>query len=114
MAKVLSSRAGAKLILLAHATPLSRLSSIYRWGLNPAFARGRLAVVWLHAPSRSSWAIPHVADRHNVPEGEVALIRVAVPRSWIRRNRRGVWTCDRIIPASCFVSVRPGAFAVPA
>src|SRR5438105_192806 len=101
-------------VLLAHATPVGRLASIYRGGLNPAYSRGRLSAVWLHTPGRSAWATAHVAERHQVDPARVVVLRVLVPRSWLRRNRRGVWTCNRIIPASCFVSVRPGAFAVPA
>ena len=104
----------AKLVLLAHATPLARLASIYRFGLNPAYSRGALPVVWLHSPGRSPWAAGHVAARHRVAPGSVCVLRVLVPRAWLRRNRRGVWVCPRVIPASCFVSVRPGAFAVPA
>ncbi len=114
MAKVLGSRSGAKLVLLAHATLLPRLASIYRWGINPAYARGRLPVVWLHSPGRSAWASAHVAERHSADPASVVVVRVLVPRRWLVRRARGVWTCSRVIPASCFVSVRPGAFAVPA
>jgi hypothetical protein len=115
MAKVLRPRPRAKIVLLAHATPLSRLASIYRFGLNPAFARGALRVVWLHTPGRSSWACAHVAACHQVAPSAVVVLRLLVPRSWLRRNRRGVWVCSRVIPASRFVCVRPAdGFAVPA
>jgi hypothetical protein len=98
--------------LLAHATPVRNLRSIGAFGLSPAFARGRLPVVWLHSPSRSRWALPHVAARHQVAEADTVLIRLAVPRAWLRRRSRGVWVCARVIPPSCIVSVRPAAFAV--
>jgi hypothetical protein len=101
-------------VLLAHATPIARLASIYRWGLNPAFSQGALKCVWLHTPGRSPWAAVHVARRHNVAASAVVVLRVLVARRWLRRNRRGVWTCNRIIPASCFVCVRPAVFRVPA
>jgi hypothetical protein len=28
------------------------------------------------------------------------ILEVDVPRSWLRRNRRGLWYCPRDIPAS--------------
>jgi hypothetical protein len=34
-----------------------------------------------------------------------------VPRAWLVRRRRGLWTCARPIGPDCIVSVRPAAFA---
>jgi len=97
--------------VLFHATPISRLRSIRTLGLLPGCARGKLKVVWLHSLSKSSWAISHVAERHGVAEAQVVIIKLAIPRAWLRRNRRGVWVCDRVGPPSRFISVRPVAFA---
>jgi hypothetical protein len=96
-------------VVLRHATPRSRLRSILSAGLWPTFARSTCKVVWLHTPCRSAWALPHVASRHGCALADVALITLAVPRSWLRRNRRGVWVCDRVVPPSCIVSVNPRA-----
>ena len=97
--------------VLRHATPLRNVRSILRSGLLPGLARGRLKAVWLHTPSRSSWAIPHVANRHHVQEELVAVLTVEVPRSWLRKRGRGVWCCARAISPEWVVSVRL-AFAV--
>jgi hypothetical protein len=35
----------------------------------------------------------------------VVVLTVNVPRSWLRRNRRGLWTCDRDIPPARIVAV---------
>ena len=62
-------------------------------------SRGALLAVWLHAPGASVWAIPHTSRRHGVPVEAVAVLEVNVPRSWLRRGRRGLWICFRDIPA---------------
>ena len=99
-------------VLLAHATPCRRLKSIFAFGLSPAFARGKQRVVWLHSPARSAWALPHVAARHQVAAADTVLIRVRVPRSWLRRRGRGLWACARVIPAARFVCIRPAAACI--
>src|SRR5262249_25065188 len=39
-----------------------------------------------------------------------AVVRVEgeVPRSWLRRSRKGMWYCTRDIPAARFLPVGPG------
>jgi hypothetical protein len=83
---------------LRHATPAVNLPSIRARGLLTAMSRGVLPLVWLHVPGASRWAVPHVSRRHGVPVESVALLTISVPRSWVRRNKRGLWTCDRDIP----------------
>jgi hypothetical protein len=92
-----------------HATPTRNLPSILEVGLDPAYARGRLRVVWLHSRGRRAWAIPHVAERHNVPVEAVSIITVRVPRSWLVRRKRGVWTCRDLIRPRFLVAVNPFA-----
>ena len=90
-------------MLLRHATPARNLDSIRRRGLLTAMSRGALPLIWLHAPGASLWAVPHVSRRHGVPAEAVVVLTVNVPRSWVRRNRRGLWTCDRDIPPARIV-----------
>jgi hypothetical protein len=85
-------------MLLRHATPARNLSSIRARGLLTGMARGALRLVWLHTTGASRWAVPHIGRRHGVPVQDVALLEVEVPRSWVRRNRAGLWTSDRDIP----------------
>ena len=88
---------------LRHATPSVNLSGIRAHGLLTIMSRGVLPLVWLHSAGASRWAVPHVGRRHGVPFSDVSLLEVDVPRSWLRRTKRGLWTCDRDIPAERIV-----------
>ncbi len=92
-------------VTIQHATPRRNVRSIFLRGLLPALARGKLKAVWLHASNRTDWATAHVARRHHVQEVEVVVLVVRVPRSWLRRNRRGVWYCAQIIDPDRIASV---------
>lgn len=63
---------------LRHATPSRNLASIRKRGLLTAKSKGRLPVVWLHAASRSAWAVLHTMQRHSWQE--VTVIEVDIPR----------------------------------
>jgi hypothetical protein len=67
-------------------------------------SEGRLPVVWLHAPSKSAWAMLHTVKRHGGRIEAVAVIELNVPR-WLRKSRRGLWYCRRDIPAFRFRKV---------
>jgi hypothetical protein len=62
-------------------------------------SRGRLPVVWLHTPGRTAWALLHTIRRHGGRIEAVVTLEVDVPRSWLRRSRKGLWYCTRDIPA---------------
>jgi hypothetical protein len=87
-------------MLLRHATPARNLAAICRTGLLTAKSQGRLAVVWLHTAAKTPWAALHTVKRHGGRVEGVVILEVDVPRSWLRRNRRGLWYCPRDIPAS--------------
>src|SRR3954464_2823523 len=86
-------------MLVRHATPAKNLAPILRTSLLCRKSRGRLKVVWLHTPNKSSWAALHTVRRHGSRVEAVVVLKVSVPRSWLRRNRRGLWYCVRDIPA---------------
>jgi len=96
-------------VLLRHATPRRNLPSIRRAGLLCSRSRGRLPVVWLHAPSKTPWAVLHTDKRHG---GRVVAIEVEVPRSWLRRNRKRLWYCPRDIPPDRLDRLRRSGRAV--
>jgi hypothetical protein len=98
-------------MLLRHATPSRNLDSIGRRGLLTSMSRGALLAVWLHSPGASAWAIPHTSRRHSVPVEAVAVLEVNVPRSWLRRGRRGLWICFNDIPPDRIVFPALGASA---
>jgi hypothetical protein len=104
-------RAVPHLIRVRHATPARNVPSIVRRGLLPSLALGKLKAVWLHTPSRSAWAVAHVAERHHVQEDLVCVLSLLVPRSQLRKRGRGVWVAARPVSPEWIVSVRPMAFA---
>ncbi len=89
-------------MILRHATPRRNLPSIRRGGLLCSKSRGRLPVVWLHAPSKSPWAVLHTVRRHGGRVEGVVIIEVDVRRGWLRRNRKRLWYSTRDIPPERF------------
>jgi hypothetical protein len=83
---------------LRHATPKRNLPNIQRCGLLASKSQGKLAVVWLHSPAKTAWATLHTVRRHGGRIENVIVLELAVPRRWLRRNRRGLWYCPRDVP----------------
>ena len=81
---------------LRHATPSRNLASIRKRGLLTAKSKGRLPVVWLHAASRSAWAVLHTMKRHD--SKNVTVIEISVPRTWLTRSKAGLWYTNRDVP----------------
>jgi hypothetical protein len=44
------------------------------------------------------WAILHVIKRHSGRVERTVVLEIDVPRSWLRRNRKGLWYCPRDVP----------------
>ena len=82
-------------MLLRHATPTRNLASIRRAGLLTSKSQGRLPVVWLHATGKTEWATLHTVKRHGGRVENVVILKVNVPRRWLRRSKRGLWCCPR-------------------
>ena len=85
-------------MLLRHATPRRNGPAISRAGLLAGKSKGRLAVVWLHAPGTTAWAALHTVKRHGGRVEGVIVLELDVPRRWLRRNRRGLWYTARDVP----------------
>ena len=83
-------------VIVCHVTPRRNLPSIWRNGLLPHFARGVLPVVWFCTPSRKRWASQHVCDQNAT--SDIIVLRLQMPRSWLRRFRRGIWHCAQPDP----------------
>ena len=81
---------------LRHATPSRNFASIKRRGLLTTKSKGKLPVVWLHAPIRSPWAVLHTMKRHGCKE--VIVFEIDVPRSWVTRSKAGLWYTNRDVP----------------
>jgi hypothetical protein len=89
-------------MLLRHATLGKNRPSIDRLGLLTSKSKGKLAVVWLHSPAKSAWAAVHTVRRHGGRVEQVVVLEVSVPRSWLRRSKRGLWYCPRDVPPERF------------
>src|SRR5262249_54498150 len=62
---------------------------------------GKLKAVWLCAPSQTSWAVLHVVKRHGGRVEDTVVLESDVPRRWLRRSRKRLWSCRRDIPPDC-------------
>ncbi len=91
---------------LRHATIVRRLPSILQRGLLCSRSRGRRKVVWLHTPNKTGWATLHTVKRHGGRVEAVVVVEVNVPRSWLRRSRKGLWYCIHDVPADRVRQVR--------
>jgi hypothetical protein len=99
----------AHCITLRHATPRRNLPSILTAGIDPKYHKCARPEVWLHSACRTAWAILHAAQRHQVSTDDIAIITVRVPRQWLVRRRRCVWTVNCRIPSALILSVNPRA-----
>jgi hypothetical protein len=61
-------------------------------------SQGKLPVVWLGSAAKSLWAAAHVVRRHGGRIEAVVILEIDVPRSWLRRSKRGLWYCPRDVP----------------
>jgi hypothetical protein len=85
-------------MLLRHATPRRNLESIRRHGLLLSKSKTKRPAVWLHTPGKSGWAVLHTVGRHGGRADSIVILELHVPRSWLRRSRRGLWWCPCDIP----------------
>jgi hypothetical protein len=99
----------SNLITLRHTTPRANLRSITRTGLSPVRSQGARQEVWLHSPFRGAWALRHLSAHHGIPQDDLAIVTVRIPRAWISRKRRGIWVCPRLIHPECIMSINPRA-----
>jgi hypothetical protein len=76
----------------------TRLLGIERQGLLCGKSLGKLKVVWLHAPSKTAWALLHTVRRHGGRIEDVVVLEIDVPRGWLRKSRRGLWYSVNDIP----------------
>ncbi len=85
-------------MLLRHATLRRNILGIDKHGLLCAKSLGRMKVVWLHAPGKTAWALLHTVRRHGGRIEDVVVLEIEVPRSWLRKSRRGLWYSVKDIP----------------
>jgi hypothetical protein len=83
---------------LRHATLVKNLPGILRAGLLCSKSRGKRPVVWLGCPAKTLWAAAHVVRRHGGRIEQVVILEIDVPRSWLRRSKKGLWYCPRDVP----------------
>jgi hypothetical protein len=86
-------------MLLRHATLARNLPSIIKAGLLTGRSLGKLPAVWLCSAAKTLWAAAHVVRRHGGRIESVVVLEIDVPRSWLRRSKKGLWYCPDDIPS---------------
>jgi hypothetical protein len=81
-----------------HATLARNLPGICRTGLLTSKSQGKLPAVWLCSAPKTLWVAIHVTRRHGGRIDNVVVLEIDVPRSWLRRSKRGLYYCRRDIP----------------
>jgi hypothetical protein len=89
--------------VLLHVSPAANVPSILSHGVLPSHSQGRRQESWLVSPSRRSWAVRHVRQRHRT--GDVVVFKCLVPRKLLTRRSKGTWTCATPIPPAAVLSV---------
>lgn len=71
--------------------------SVIRSGLDPRYSRRPFKAVWLCTAHQLSNVFRHLMASHRLPRERFRTFAVDVPRAWLRRRRRGIYTCTRKI-----------------
>jgi hypothetical protein len=74
------------------------LPGIIKAGLLKSKSLGKLLAVWVCCPAKTAWAALHTVKRHGGRVEEVVILEIDVPRSWLRRSKKGLWYCPHDIP----------------
>jgi hypothetical protein len=64
-----------------------------------------LAAKVAHFSTATDRAVIHTVRRHGGPVQDVVVLELSIPRSWLRRSRRGLWYSTRDIPPVCIRDV---------
>jgi hypothetical protein len=103
-----AQRQDADTVVLYHATPFCNYPSITGRGLLTAMSQGALRAVWLCEEGRMHWACLHAVRRHGGKIEDVVVVKVEVPREWLRRHGghvAGLYRCTRDVPPRLFRKV---------
>lgn len=91
---------------LYHVTPRTSLFGILTVGLDPLLARGRMQAVWLCSRAKLAWAKHHVAEHHQRPLRDMAILKIDAHRLSLRRvGRKGIYLCGQVISPSRVIEV---------
>jgi hypothetical protein len=67
-------------------------------GLLRSKSQGKRPVDWLGSAAKTLRAAAHVVRRHGGRIEQVVVQEIDVPRSWLRRSKKGLWYCPRDVP----------------
>lgn len=75
---------------------------IWRHGLSPRKAKGKLRSVWVVDSRRLEYAIRHISRRHQKPPEAMTVHMLDVDRSsLVRTHWRGIYRSNEHIPPAC-------------
>lgn len=92
---------------LFHVTTYERARRIIDSGfVDPLFSQGKANVSWYTTRNKVTWAIAHVAQRHEVALADMAVITVKIGDAKIlKTNRRSLFACKTKLPVVEMISV---------
>ena len=96
---------------LVHVTDGANLPSIMESGLDPSLATGKRQAVWFLSPSLEGWGLVHTIAKPRAKGRTIQdhiVLEVNIPRSWLKRYRRGIWYCERVVPSSRIAVIKNG------
>ena len=98
-------------MVLRHATTRQAWQQIQEQGLlvDRADRQAKIRGVWLHSPAQSAWAVVHTMRKHGVQLEDVVVVEVHVPRSQLRRFKRGLWYTQVDVSVSALGACVSGA-----
>jgi hypothetical protein len=99
-----------KTMKLRHATTKSRAKRIEREGFKVAKAdpNAKIKGCWFCSPSNSAWGVLHTIRKHGARLEDVVVIEVEIPRSQLRRFRRGLWYTGVDVPVGAIREIYQG------
>lgn len=81
-------------MLLFHSTPGHNSYSIFTQGIKIDMARNTPHKIYLHTWRKRKWARLHLAVRYHCDPRQITSFAVDVPRLWLKKHSRGLWTCE--------------------
>lgn len=67
-----------------------------------------MQVAWFHTKSKLAWSLIHISKHQRCNVNDMIAIEVELPRSWIRRRRRGIWTTQHQITTDMIKGIYHG------
>jgi len=83
---------------LLHCTPKENVYSIMRYGIDPAFATGRLKSSWYCCEPALAWALSHISLKRRIAVSDMVVLRASVEFMTLKRTAwRYIYRCNEVV-----------------